>query len=62
MLDLRLVQDTPQLADWFRQPRWMTVFGLGYVTDDPQGNASRIILPDAFDILIYFQTTTAAER
>ena len=62
MLDLRLVQDAPQLADWFRKPRWMTVFGLGYVTDDPQANASRIILPDAFDILIYFQTTTAAQR
>jgi erythromycin esterase len=60
MLDLRLIQNAPDLADWFGQARWMTSFGLGYVVDDPQANAVNIILPEAFDILIYFETTTAA--
>lgn len=62
MLDLRLVQSDPRLADWFAQPRWMTVFGMGYVTDDPWANVSRLVLSEAFDILIYLETTTAAQR
>jgi erythromycin esterase len=62
MLDLRQVPNNPELANWFGQARWMTVFGMGYVTDNPQANATKIILPEAFDILIFFHTTTAAQR
>lgn len=62
MLDLRLIQNDPDLADWFGEAHWMTSFGLGYVVDDPRANAVNIILPESFDILIYFETTTAAEQ
>jgi len=50
------------MADWFGIAHWMTSFGLGYVVDDPQANVVNIILPEAYDILIYFETTTAAEQ
>jgi erythromycin esterase-like protein len=35
---------------------------LGYVVDDPEANAATIILPNEFDILIYFEQTTASQH
>jgi erythromycin esterase-like protein len=59
-LDLRPMRTDPELADWFLEPRWLTEFGLGYVVDDPVANATQVVLPDKFDILIYFEETSAS--
>lgn len=58
LLDLRPLRSVPGLGDWFREPRWMTSFGMGYVVDDPEANASRVVLPEEFDLLIYFGSTS----
>ncbi len=58
ILDLRLMRNNQELGDWFREPRWLTNFGLGYVVDDPSANARWTVLPEEFDILIYFENTS----
>jgi len=60
-LDLRLMRVDPLLGDWFREPRWLTSFGMGYIVGDPTANASLVVLPDEFDILIFFERTTASK-
>jgi erythromycin esterase len=60
-LDLRTMRTNPNLADWFLTPRWLNEFGLGYIVDDPKANAAMIVLPNEFDILIYFEQTTASQ-
>ncbi len=59
ILDLRSMRIDPLLGGWFREPRSLTNFGMSYVVDDPSANASLIVLPDEFDILIFFEQTTA---
>jgi erythromycin esterase len=62
ILDLRPMQIDPLLADWFHEPRWLTSFGMGYVVGNPTANADLVVLPDKFDILIFFEKTTAQNR
>ncbi len=61
-IDLRPMRDDHELADWFFEARWMTGFGMVYVVDDPSANASKVVLPEAFDLLFFFENTSPSSR
>lgn len=61
-LDLRPMRTDPELADWFLEPHWITVFGLGYIVDNPEANAENAALPEQYDILVYFEEISPLQR
>lgn len=62
ILDLRQVDEVLSPGNILQEPRSFTSFGLGYVVNNPEANASMTILPDEFDFLIFFEKTTSSLR
>ncbi len=60
-LDLRQVEEDPALAAWFAEPRWFRAIGAAYDPNNLELTSSWGTLPEWFDLLIFFQTTHAAE-
>lgn len=60
ILDLRSLDKVSGLGSFWQEPRWFTSFGMGYVVDNPEANASLVILPQEFDVLIFFERTMAS--
>lgn len=57
-LDLRRAAAAPDVGAWFSAPHRITSFGAAYITNDPLSNAGEIVLPAAYDVLVYFDATT----
>jgi erythromycin esterase-like protein len=58
-VDLRTIEDNPEIAAWFAEPRWFRIIGGGYYPEMREDRHSgQLILPGTFDILIHFQQIT----
>ncbi len=65
-LDLRQIPTSGPVADWFRQPRPARNVGNSYDPDHPDGYVESSVLPDGFDVAVFFRhadraVTTAAQ-
>jgi erythromycin esterase len=58
-LDLRQITTDSSASSWLLKPHWLRFVGAGYDRESkPEDNAFVVVLPEAFDVLIYFDETT----
>lgn len=58
MLDLRRVDSSPVATAWLAGPRPLRSVGAAYNPASPESGYSVLALPDAFDVLIYFEESS----
>jgi erythromycin esterase len=58
-LDLRQITADSPAGPWLLKPHWLHFVGATYDRESrPEDNAYVVVLPEAFDVLIYFDETT----
>jgi erythromycin esterase-like protein len=62
ILDLRTtLTAAPAISSWFKEPRWLRNHRNVYDPNDISLDFQWVVLPDAFDIFIYFEETTPTQ-
>jgi erythromycin esterase len=60
-LDLRGLQPGSPTTDWLLGPRRFRAIGAGYDRSQPDAFLFQVSLPKKFDVIVYFENTTAAK-
>ena len=58
ILDLRHLPSDPAARDWLSTPHFLRSIGAAYQPSHPEEFFDHTILPDLFDVIIYFQDTS----
>jgi erythromycin esterase len=58
MLDLRPGLTDGAVAEWFGESRWIRSIGWAYDRNNVAATTQLIVLPEAFDVIIYFEEST----
>jgi erythromycin esterase-like protein len=61
-LDLRPTLNDDALRAWFSQKMWLRSIGWMYDPDNPAVTTVPVILPETFDVFIFFENTKAATQ